>query len=205
MAQALPLAKLTSLFIKTLSKPLAKQVKHQLSHYPIGQTILKTVGQGTHQVTSRMTIWSSGYRVRSISPLEDKEAMKIGADFIGETVVIGVSAGIVIWEYNRSAKSNQKKADKKRAMAKAERDALQAKLVTLDVRLKALEEVVKSNSQTILGLGIGGKTYHEPTNTVPIQEEGDTISVANGVATESSEQLSKAPKKSKSWWNIFGL
>jgi hypothetical protein len=42
-------------------------------------------------------------------------------------------------------------------------------------------------------------------NTVPIQEEGDTITVSDGDAAESSGQPSKAPKKSKSWWNIFGL
>jgi hypothetical protein len=86
MAHALPLTKLAGLLMKTFAKPLSKQVKHQLSQYEFGQSILIGIGQFSHQVTSRMTIWSSGYRVRSINPLEEKEAMKAGADFIGETV-----------------------------------------------------------------------------------------------------------------------
>ena len=209
MAHALPLAKLASLMMKTAAKPLSKQVKHQFSKNTWGQQILASIGQANHQITSRMTIWSSGYRVRSINPLDRKEAMKQGADFIGEAVVVGVSAGLLVWEYNRSNDSTKKKEEKKQAAAKAERDALQAKLVTLDVRLKALEEVVKTNQASILlnvakVAGLGGKQYHEPKNTVKIQEDdGDDDDDATDATVD--EETALQPQKKRGRWWLFGL
>ena len=112
-----------------------------------------------------------------------------------------MSAGILIWEYNRSAESNRQKEEAKQAQAKSERDALTAKLVTLDVRLKALEEVVADNSKSILN--IAGKRYHPPKNVVPIQEETSRSELndeSNVVATNVSE-----PVRRKEKWGIFGL
>jgi len=100
-----------------------------------------------------MTIWSAGYRVRSITPLEEDKALKEGAEFIGETFILFVSGGWLVWEYNRGKEKERAKEEAKRAEAKAERDNLQAKLRALDLRLKALESVVKANSQSILNLG----------------------------------------------------
>jgi hypothetical protein len=208
MAHALPLAKLGSLLMKTLAKPLSRQVKLQFSHYNLGQQILEGIGQGTHNITSRMTIWSSGYKVRSITPLERNEAIKQGADFIGESFVVLVSGGLIIWEYNRSNKAAKAKDDEKRAIAKAERVALQQKLVTLDVRLKALEEVVKANQASILHMaGLGGKQYQAPTNTVRIEDDDDDDDENNkndqnvgGETAESPEVQTK-----KRWWQVLGF
>ena len=177
--------------MKTLAKPLSKQVKHHFTNYQLGQQILEGIGQGTHNLTSRMTIWSSGYRVRSITPLERQEAIKQGADFIGESFVVVVSAGLLIWEYNRSNDAAKAKDEAKQAIAKAERDALQQKLITLDVRLKALEEVVKANQASILSVaGLGGKQYQAPKNTVRIRDDDDDDD-------ESDESESK-----RGWWRL---
>lgn len=92
-------------------------------------------------------MWSSGYKVRSIHPLEEKDAMKNGAEFVGETFVLSVATGIAIWEYNRSSESNRRKEEQKLAKAKSEHDALNAQLVKLTKRMEALEEVVKSNRE----------------------------------------------------------
>ena len=62
-----------SLLIKTLSKPVAKRIKSQMVKYDYSRAGLIWVGQNTHVLTTRMTIWSSGYKVRSISKLEEGE------------------------------------------------------------------------------------------------------------------------------------
>jgi hypothetical protein len=67
------LAKLAGLLIKTLSKPVAKRIKSQMIKYDVTRDGLIWVGQSTHVLTTRMTIWSSGYKVRSINPLEEGE------------------------------------------------------------------------------------------------------------------------------------
>mmetsp|Transcript_8789 Transcript_8789/g.26308 ORF Transcript_8789/g.26308 Transcript_8789/m.26308 type:complete len:112 (+) Transcript_8789:103-438(+) len=73
MAAALPVTKLAGLLVKTLAKPLAKRIKHDFSRFPVTQTLLIRVGQTTHALTSRLTIWSAGYKVRSITPLEQEK------------------------------------------------------------------------------------------------------------------------------------
>ena len=83
-----------------------------------------------------MTIWSAGYTVRSIKPLEQEKALAAGADMVGEGFLFLVSAEIVIWEYNRSRDAAKAKEAEKHAQTKAEAAALRAKLKALDLRLK---------------------------------------------------------------------
>ncbi|GAX12416.1 hypothetical protein FisN_2Hh247 [Fistulifera solaris] len=139
MATALPVTKLASLFVKTLAKPLSKRIKHEFSRYAATQRVLIGIGQASHQVSSRMTIWSAGYKVREIKPLEDENAMKTGAEFIGEFFILLVSGTTVVLEYNRSKAKDLEKEEKRIKASKAERDALQAALHKLDLRVKELE------------------------------------------------------------------
>mmetsp|Transcript_12826 Transcript_12826/g.28296 ORF Transcript_12826/g.28296 Transcript_12826/m.28296 type:complete len:90 (-) Transcript_12826:1064-1333(-) len=64
MAAALPLTKLAGLFLKTLAKPMAKRIKHEAARTPSTQKLLISIGQMTHNLTSRMTVWSMGYKVK---------------------------------------------------------------------------------------------------------------------------------------------
>lgn len=171
MAAALPLAKLGSLLIKTLAKPLSKRIKHDFSRFPITQRLLINVGQATHQLTSRLTIWSAGYRVRSIKPLDEDKALKDGAEMLGETFLLGVSGGIVIWEYQRSREKDRAKQEKAQAEATQERQALQAKLHALNVRLQALETAVQANRESLFRLP--GAVYQPPPaeELVPIEDD----------------------------------
>jgi hypothetical protein len=163
MAAALPVTKLLSLFVKTLAKPLSKRIKTSLSKNPTAKSLLVGIGQTSHNVTSRMQIWSAGYKVKKISRLEPEKALQDGAEFVGEGFIFIVGGYLVVWEYRRSAESNRIKNEK-----------LQAKLNALDVRLKAVENVVKKNRDSILGLQIGGK-YIEPESQalVPISDQKD--------------------------------
>ena len=99
--------------VKTLSKPVAKQLKHQFVKQPITRNGLILFGQASHAISTRMTIWSSGYKVRSIAKIEDEKALTLGADLISEAFIFGVSGGIVVFEYNRSKeKETNKEAER---------------------------------------------------------------------------------------------
>ncbi|GKY96386.1 hypothetical protein MPSEU_000598200 [Mayamaea pseudoterrestris] len=192
MAHALPLAKLGGLLIKTLAKPLSKRVKHEFSRSPFTQNILVAIGQGTHQLTSRMTIWSAGYKVRSIKPLEEEQAIKQGAEFVGEGFILTVSIGVLMYEYNSQTTKAREKDLQQKAKAQAERDELQTKLHALDVRLKALEVVVKNNSNSLLN--VIGKKYKQPEEAElvpielrPIEEVQATDPTATTLAAASNE------------------
>jgi len=160
MSAALPLSKLAGLLIKTLAKPVAKRIKHEFSRSQITQGALISVGEATHQITSRLTIWSAGYKVRSVKPLEHEEALKKGAEFLGESLVFFVGGAVVVWEYNNTKEKERQKEQKRHEEMQRESDELQQKFNILDVRLRALEKVVKQNSESILN--IGRAKYEEP-------------------------------------------
>ena len=207
------LTKLASLLVKTLAKPLSKRIKHEFSRYNFTKQILIGIGQTSHSITSRMQIWSAGYQVRSIKPLEEEKALKDGAEFVGESFVFLVSGTLVVWEYNRSAESTRRKEEEKRAEARAERAALKAKLVALDARLKAVEDTVKHNSQSILGLG--GSTYIEPAAAKLVRMSDDEDDSDNegpsqkpepveNPSSETNNVSSESPANpEKPWWKIW--
>lgn len=151
----LPIAKLASLLIKTLSKPMAKRVKHNFKKNEVSQNFLVNIGQLTHNVTTRMTIWSSGYKVRSIQPLEKEAALSAGADFIGEAFIFGVAGAIVVWEYDKSKKKDTDKELKNLQREKSQ----QNRLMDLEKRMSRIEqnlaEVVRIHRDRF-------ETIHEP-------------------------------------------
>jgi optic atrophy 3 protein len=154
--------KIASLFVKTLAKPVSKRIKTEFSKYEVTQRLLVRIGQLNHSVTSRMEIWSAGYKIRTISPLAEEKALKDGAEFVGEFFVLSVSLTLVLLEYNRSAQKEAEKAEGRRAEAVAERKELQRKLRALDLRLHALENTVEKNSQSIFAVLHGGGKYKPP-------------------------------------------
>lgn len=184
--------------VKTIAKPLSKRIKHDFSRFQFTQKILIGIGQASHRITSRLTIWSAGYRVRSISPLDPDKAMKVGAEFVGEAFVFAVSGGIVVWEYNRTQENNRKKQAKIREEARLQREALQAKLNSLDVRLQAVEEVMKANSNPLFPIHFG-KQYVPPSHTVPIEDNEAPLPVTADLeeavtGTTNSDDTDKTSK-----------
>jgi len=151
-----------------------------------------------------MTIWSAGYRVRNISPLEDEKALSQGAEFVGESFVLLVTGGTVVWEYNRSKEKERVAEEKQIAIATAERKALQAKLHSLNIRVEALEAAARQDvhghdgeQKSTLTKLFGGrrKGYQPPdaSDVVPIDARDDEIHSALANADEDSK-LAEAVK-----------
>lgn len=144
-----------------------------------------------------MTIWSEGFKVRSIPPLEEKEAIQKGSDLLGEAIVFGVSAGVVVWEYNRSNEKAKAKEEKRLLEIEAENDDMDEKLHALDVRIEALEKAVKAQNRSLL---YSGQRYVEPNKealkSIPVPRKlkqkqndngvGDSIVNENGVTFDDS-------------------
>ncbi|KAL7514532.1 hypothetical protein ACHAXN_011759 [Cyclotella atomus] len=181
----LPLAKLAGLLIKTLSKPVAKRIKSQMIKYDVTRDGLIWVGQSTHVLTTRMTIWSSGYKVRSINPLEEGEALSRGADILSESFIFFVSGAIVVYEYHRSSEKEKLKEAARLQKIRDDASILQAKLVSLDRRLDALEEYAKANRKSILGLDIGAN-YKNPDPNIVVPIDTDEIPEKEKEADSSS-------------------
>jgi len=137
------IAKLASLLIKTLAKPMSKKIKVECSNYIITQNALVNIGQTTNAVTARMKIWSEGYAVRSIKPLEREAAVTQGAEFVGEAFIFLVAGGIVLWEYNKKAEEDTAKKNK----ATEERRCLDERICALE---KSLETIIERSAKDSL-------------------------------------------------------
>ena len=126
---------------------MARRVKHEFSRYDATQQCLISIGQMTHSATSKMTIWSAGYKVRSIAPLSKEDAMTRGADLVGEAFLFGVGGGLVIWEYNKSKEKELQKEESRHNEIIQESERLQKQLNQLSARLVALEDFVKTSDR----------------------------------------------------------
>lgn len=168
MVMQLPIAKLGSLLVKTLAKPMAKRVKHTFQQNAVTKNMLIGLGQASHIVTTRMTIWSAGYKVRSIQPLETDKALTQGADLIGEAFIFTVGGGLIIWEYNKSKEKDRLKEEKAKLNAQMQKD----ELCNLKARMDVLEEAMKKNQIQLLqaleeqklSLGQGQGQGHDDNN-----------------------------------------
>lgn len=150
-----------------------------------------------------MTIWSAGYKVRSITALDREKAMKTGSEFVGESFILAVSAGIVVWEYNRGYEKAQEKSELVRAQAAMERSELQAKLGALDARLKALEATVQQNQQSVFSIlgGMSTKSYEPPPpeKLVPIVDE-DFQESKDVVPNDNTKDTKSGWGQGWNWW-----
>jgi len=70
-----------------------------------------------------------------------------------------VGGGVIVWEYGSSKAKERIKEEQKHQALQQEADELQRKLRALDIRLQALEKVVKKNTQSKLNFG---ERYVEP-------------------------------------------
>lgn len=193
---------------------MAKQVKHQAIKIPMTRSALIWVGQTSHGITTRMTIWSSGYKVRSITKIEDEKALSRGADLLSESFIFSVSVGILMYEYNRSSIKEEKKEAAKLQKIRDDASKLQAKLDSLDKRLVSLEEFAKTNRRSILGIGVNAE-YIEPSKdeVVPINDndieevnkKAKSSSTSQGEDSDNAANTNNISKKNhqlqiKRWW-----
>ncbi|KAL3794814.1 hypothetical protein ACHAW5_005235 [Stephanodiscus triporus] len=184
---------------------MAKHVKQQFVKKPIGRRFLIWIGQTQHAFGTRMTIWSSGYKVRHISPIEEGAALSQGADLLSESFVFFVSGSVVVYEYHRSSEKEKVKEEARLKEITDESAELQAKLNSLDKRLVSLEEFAKANRRAIvLGVGIGANgKYVEPGELVPINDK--EVEMKTPKLKESSPVMKSpdASQRSRRWWWPF--
>ncbi|KAE8707556.1 Syntaxin of plants 61 [Hibiscus syriacus] len=149
----LPLLKLGTLALKTLSKPVAYRLKRQAAYAPKFRQFIVSIAQANHQITTRMqrSIYSHATDVE-IRPLDEEKAVQAAVDLIGELFVFTVAGAILIFEVQRSSRSEAKKEEARReqleAMKKRNED-LATQVELLRHKLEELEQLAKQQ-------GLGG-------------------------------------------------
>ncbi|XP_052105925.1 optic atrophy 3 protein homolog [Mytilus californianus] len=111
----LPILKLATLLIKQFTRPVVNTISESAKQYPKFRSIIVKLAQRYHlsDFTSQSKLFGFGKPLR-VKPLSEDEALNLGTRLLGETLVYGISAGLLLAEYNRSSKNDQIKEEKRK-------------------------------------------------------------------------------------------
>lgn len=148
----LPLLKLGTLALKTLSKPLAGKLKQQAAIHPRFRQLIVNMAQSNHQITTKMQRRIYGHATDvEIRPLNEEKAVQAAVDLIGELFVFSVAVAVLIFEVQRSARSEARKEEIRKRELEAVRqknDGLAEEVELLKHRLQELEQLARGRGLT---------------------------------------------------------
>lgn len=143
----LPVVKLGTLALKTLCKPIANRLKKEAGLHPKFRHFIINMAQANHRFTTKMQRRIYGHSVDAvIRPLDEEKAVQAAADLIGELFVFSVAGAAVIFEVQRSSRSEARKEEKQRQEIEAmmQRDEELAKEIqVLKQKLDEVEQLAR--------------------------------------------------------------
>ncbi|KOB57704.1 putative OPA3-like protein [Operophtera brumata] len=112
---AFPIAKLSVLLIKQISKPIANVCKERAKNSPFFRTYVCMPPAQFYnwcEVKAKMWILNLGKPV-NIPVLSQEMAIELGANLLGESLIFVIGAGLLIVEYSRQSKKETAKEAKR--------------------------------------------------------------------------------------------
>ncbi|CAO2209283.1 unnamed protein product, partial [Urochloa humidicola] len=169
---ALPVAKLGTLALRTLSKPIASRLKSQAAVHPKFRNFIIAIAQINHRITTKIQRRIYGHATDvEIRPLDEQKAVQAATDLIGEAFIFSVAVAALIFEVQRSARSEARKEEARKQELeelKQREESLAKELEDLKLKLIEIEQLAKGRGLTgILNLkGVhgaeGGKAAATP-------------------------------------------
>lgn len=118
-------------------------MKVEARKHPRFSKVCITIGEFSHQITSRMNVLASGYKILGVNPLPEEEALVRGINFLSESFVFVVAGSIIIVEYTRSETKNALKAQQAAESEARFRQYLEGKFDDLSSDLGRLNDKIK--------------------------------------------------------------
>lgn len=140
--------KLGTLAVKTISKPLASQLKHQAKVHPKFRQSIINFAQRNHRITTQMQRRIYGHATDvEIRPLDEEKAVQAAVDLIGEIFLFGVGGAVVVFEVQRSSRSEARKEEARKQELEELRikdEELEKQVADLKSKLEELEQLAKA-------------------------------------------------------------
>ncbi|XP_054800256.1 uncharacterized protein LOC129304573 [Prosopis cineraria] len=167
----LPLLKLGTLALKTLSKPVASRLKKQAAIHPRFRQYIVRMAQANHRITTRMQRHIYGHATDvEIRPLNEEKAVQAAVDLIGEFFVFSVAGVLLIVEVQRSARSEARKEERR----KQEVEAVRQRNEEIAEEVELLKHKIQELEKLARGQGLSGILNFRLGST----EDGKTGKVA---------------------------
>ncbi|KAI3764970.1 hypothetical protein L2E82_14988 [Cichorium intybus] len=149
----LPLLKLGTLALKTLSKPIASRLKKQAALHPKFRTSIISFAQANHRLTTNIQRRIYGHATDvEIRPLNEEKAVQAAGDLISELFVFSVAGVALIFEVQRSARSEAKKEE----VRKQELEEMRQRDEDLAKEVECLKQKLEEIEQLAKGKGLAG-------------------------------------------------
>ncbi|XP_055313069.1 putative OPA3-like protein CG13603 [Sitodiplosis mosellana] len=110
---AFPAVKLAVLAFKQLSKPIANVMKERAKSHPFFRKYICMPPAQFYnwmEVKTRMWVLNLGKPVK-IPELNETQAIELGANLLGETIIYSIGAGLLIFEYKRQSAKEYARED----------------------------------------------------------------------------------------------
>ncbi|RLN42067.1 hypothetical protein C2845_PM01G30390 [Panicum miliaceum] len=149
---ALPVAKLGTLALRTLSKPIASRLKSQAAVHPKFRNFIIGIAQINHRITTKIQRRIYGHTTDvEIRPLNEQKAVQAATDLIGEAFIFSVAVAALIFEVQRSARSETRKEEARKQELeelKQREESLAKELEDLKLKLNEIEQLAKGRGLT---------------------------------------------------------
>ncbi|XP_057450675.1 uncharacterized protein LOC130742596 [Lotus japonicus] len=144
----LPLVKLGTLALKTACKPIANRLKKEAGYHPKFRTFIISIAQANHRFSTRMQRRIYGNTTdAAIRPLNEEKAVQAAADMLGELFVFTVAGAAVIFEVQRSSRSEARKEEARRQEIqemKTRNEEMARKIELLEHKLEELDQLARA-------------------------------------------------------------
>ncbi|KAI3719750.1 hypothetical protein L6452_20654 [Arctium lappa] len=166
----LPFAKLGTLALKTFCKPIAKRIKKEAGRHPKFRHSIINIAQVNHRFTTKLQRRIYGHAIDvAIRPLNEDKAVQAAADLLGELFVFTVAGTAVIFEVQRSSKSEARKE----ALRKQELEALRQRDDDLAREIEMLKYKINEIERVAKGQGLGTLfNFRKPHSVEDEQSKG---------------------------------
>ncbi|KAJ1285413.1 hypothetical protein BS78_03G278500 [Paspalum vaginatum] len=167
----LPLVKFGSLAFRTLSKPIAARLKHNAGIHPKFRGFIIGIAQANHRLATNMQrrIYGRATDIH-IRPLNEEKAIQAAADLLGELFVFSVAGAAIIYEVQRSARSEARKEEVRRLEIEAIKKREEQLAIEVQLMRQKISEMERQYSKwNLLGFrGFG--TAQAATQPAGIQQ-----------------------------------
>lgn len=141
------MVKLGTLALKTLCKPIANRLKREAGYHPKFRQFIISIAQANHRFTTTLQRRIYGHATDvAIRPLNEEKAVQAAADLLGELFVFAVAGAAVIFEVQRSSRSEARKEEIRRQEIQVIKDGnenLAREVELLKQKLEELEELAR--------------------------------------------------------------
>ncbi|KAJ9686216.1 hypothetical protein PVL29_015222 [Vitis rotundifolia] len=149
----LPVVKLGTLALKTMCKPIAARLKKDAGLHPKFRQFIINIAQANHRFTTTMQRRIYGHATNvEIRPLNEEKAVQAAADLVGELFVFTVAGAAVVFEVQRSSRSEARKEE----LRKQELQALKQRDEDLAREVEQLKHKLEELEQLAKGRGLSG-------------------------------------------------